>query len=321
MHEKHTREDHHEGAVEAGDDGRSGGTTTIDRSVPHPTRDVELPEDQDSAQDFLRALGKLFKRARERAGLTQQEAAERLNFGVDLISAIERARRIPQEELLHAADDLFGADGMLTTVIPDLREAKKKVRTRHPAWFRLFASLEAQCVEIHEYSTMVIPGLLQTEDYARALFRARRPRLDEETVQNRVAARLARQTLLTTPDKWPPPLTTFVIEEPVLHRMLGGRDVRQNQLRGLLTAARLPECEIQVLPLNCEDHAGLAGPFTLLTPKGRPPVVYAECHGRNQLITDSEQVRLMAARYGSIRAQALTPRESMTLLEELLEDR
>ncbi|MQS09749.1 helix-turn-helix domain-containing protein [Streptomyces alkaliphilus] len=320
MHEKHTREDHHEGAVEAGDDGRPGGTTTIDRSVPHPTRDVELPEDQDSAQDFLRALGKLFKRARERAGLTQQEAAERLNFGVDLISAIERALRIPQEELLHAADDLFGADGMLTTVIPDLREAKKKVRTRHPAWFRLFASLEAQCVEIHEYSTMVIPGLLQTEDYARALHRIRQPPLDEGTVERRVTARLARQEVMRKAENWPPPTTTFVMEETVLLRPLGGREVHRKQLESLLQTAAFPSCSIQIMPLDCQDHPGVEGPFSVLTPRGRPQVAYTEGYGRNQLITDPEQVRLMALRYGSIRAQALAPPDSMAMIKRLLEE-
>ncbi|GAB3113805.1 helix-turn-helix transcriptional regulator [Streptomyces calidiresistens] len=321
MHEKHTREDHHEGAVDAGDDGRSGGTTTIDRSVPHPSRDVELPEDQDSAQDFLRALGKLFKRARERAGLTQQEAAERLNFGVDLISAIERARRIPQEELLHAADDLFGADGMLTTVIPDLREAKKKVRTRHPAWFRLYATLESHCVELHSYTTMVIPGLLQTEAHVRALHEVRRPPLHSDVIEQRVAARIARQPLLLEPGSWPPPTMTFVVEESVLHRKLGGTEVHQEQLRHLLRVSALPWVELQVMPMKCADHPGLAGSFSILTPRGRPQVAYTEGHGRNELITDPERVRLMAGRYGSIRAQALTPRQSTTLIESLLEER
>jgi transcriptional regulator with XRE-family HTH domain len=279
--------------------------------------DTELPEDNDGARDFFRAIGKQLKFLRERAGLTQQEAAHRLGWGMDLISSVERGRRVPQPDLLQAADTLYQTGGLLMVMAEDIDEAKTKARVRHPAWFRIFARLEAKAVEIHEYTTMVIPGLLQTEGYARALYRARQPALDDETIDRRVRARLARQEILTT---WPPPKTTFVVEESVLHRPIGGREVRRALLQNLLRASELRGTELQVMPAACEDHPGMAGPFTLLTPKGRPQVAYVESHGHNRLITDPEQVRLMALRYGSIRAQALGFRESLALIEKLLGD-
>lgn len=163
---------------------------------------------------------------------------------------------------------------------------------------------------------MAIPGLLQTPEYARHVFSAVRPLLSEETVEQRLAARLARQEILTK--KWPPPMVTCLIEEAVLQRPIGGRAVQKKQLESLLTFSRLRNGELQIVPMNCEDHTGLDGPFTLVTPKGGPQVAYTEAQQVGRLITDYEEVRILAAIYGTIRAQALTPRESMALIEKML---
>jgi hypothetical protein len=200
-------------------------------------------------------------------------------------------------------------------VAEDLRKANEKVRLRHPTWYRQVAAIEAKAVEIHSYTTMVFHGLLQTEAYARAAYRARRPALDEETIEQRVADRLERQQILTV---WPPLCASFVIEESVLHRPLGGRAVHRGQLRNLLRIAELRDTEVQVMPMRCEEHPDLEGPFTLMTPKGKPQMAYMESHGHPRIIADAEEVRLMAARYGSIRAHALTPRESVALIERML---
>lgn len=189
---------------------------------------------------------------------------------------------------------------------------------RHPEWFRDYARLEAEAVELHYYGALSLPGLLQTEGHARAVFIARRPLLDEETIEQRVTARLARQEILT---RWPPPLVTFTIEESVLQRPIGSRDVHREQLQRLLKVAPLRNVELQVMPTDRSDHPSLGGPFTLLTPKGKPQVGYLEVQNTSRLVTDVEEVRMLAARYGSIRAQALTPRESLALIEKLLGDR
>lgn len=278
-------------------------------------RRPEPAEDAHEAMDLFRAVGKQVKLLRERAGLTQKELGDRLGYGEDQISSVERGRRIAQPEFLDAADDLLGAGGLLKAAKEDVARAKAKARVKHPAWFRDYARLEADAVGLSFFSTLAVPGLLQTEDYARTTFTTRQPLLDEETIEQRVAARLARQEILT---RWPPPMVSAIIEESVLRRTIGGGKVRIGQLEHLLRLGRLRSVSLQVLPLDCEEHAGMDGPFILLTPKGRPPVAYLEVQSVSRLITDSEDVRLLAARYGSIRGQALAPRESLTLIERML---
>ncbi|KNE81710.1 DNA-binding protein [Streptomyces fradiae] len=272
-------------------------------------------DDSDGTADLFRALGKQIKPLRERAGLTQRELGERLRIGEDLISSVERGRRVPQPELLEAADQALGAGGLLKGVTDDVVKAKSRARVRHPSWFRDYARIEAEAVEVNFFSTLTVPGLLQTEDYARLIFSAYQPLLSEETIERRVAARLARQEVLT---RWPAPLVTAVIEESVLKRRLGGPEVPRGQLRHLLALGRLRSTTLQVLPMASREHGGLEGPFILLTPKGRQQVGYVEAQGVNRLITEPDQVRILAARYRSIRGQALTPHESLALVEKLL---
>ncbi len=285
----------------------------------HPDDEQHLAplDDSDDAADLFRAIGRQIKLLRERAGLTQKELGVRLRFGEDLISSVERGRRVPQPELLEAADEALGAGGLLKGVTGDVLKAKSRARVRHPSWFRDYARIEADAVEVNFFSTLTVPGLLQTEDYARLIFSAYQPLLPEETIERRVAARLARQELLT---RWPAPLVTAVIEESVLRRRLGGTEVLRGQLRHLLTLGRLRSTTLQVLPMASRGHGGLEGPFILLTPKGRQQVGYVEAQGINRLITEPDRVRILAARYGSIRAQALTPDESLALVEKLLGD-
>jgi hypothetical protein len=189
---------------------------------------------------------------------------------------------------------------------------------RCPEWFRDYARLEADAVELHDYSSLAVPGLLQTEAHARVVFATRRPLLDEQTVEQRVAARLDRQRIF---DRWPPPFTTFILEESVLRRPLGGWDVHRKQLEALLRFGSLRSVELQVLPTERREHPSLGGPFIMLTPKGRPQMAYLEVQHVSRLITDPDEVRILAARYGSIRAQALTPEESLTLIEKMLGER
>lgn len=272
----------------------------------------------DEVADLFRALGRQVRVARERAGLSQKELGDRIGYGEETISSVERARRTPQPELLRAVDRLLDCGGLLAAAAEDVDRAKARRRVRHPEWFRDYARLESQAVELHDYSSLAIPGLLQTEAHARVVFGTRRPLLDEQTVEQRVAARLDRQRIF---DRWPPPLTTFVLEESVLRRPLGGWDVHRKQLEALLEFGSLRSVELQVLPTERKEHPSLGGPFILLTPQGRPQTAYLEVQHVSRLITEPDEVRILAARYGSIRAQALTPEESLTLVEKMLGDR
>jgi transcriptional regulator with XRE-family HTH domain len=275
----------------------------------------EPADDADSAADLFRALGRQVKLLRERAGLTQRELGERLGYGEEQISSLERGRRIPQPEYLVAADELLGAGGLLKVAVEDVVRAKAKARVRHPAWFRDYARMEQDAVELHFFSNQTVPGLLQTEDYARAIFSMRRPLLDDATIEQRVTDRLARQAMF---DRWPGPTASFVLEEVILHRPIGGRASQAAQLKQLLRIGRLRNVELQVMPTSREEHPSMGGAFTLVTPKGQAQVAYTEVQGFSRLISDSEDVRVIASRYGILRAQALTPRESLSLIEKML---
>jgi transcriptional regulator with XRE-family HTH domain len=281
-------------------------------------RRPETPAEAEGTAGLFVALGKMVKFLRERKGLTQTEFGELVGYGPDAISAMERGVRRIRPEVLIKADEVLDAGGLLLEVIPDVEEAMAKARTRHPEWYRNYAGLEAEAVSLYDYSTMGVLGLLQTEDYARAVFTQRHPPLDEETIEKRVADRLSRQQLF---EKWPPPECSFVIEQAVLERPIGGPLVHVGQLRRLLHIGRLRNVQLQVMPTGRYEHPCLDNSFTLLTPKGREQVGYMESQGYPRLITDREEVRVLAARYGIIRAQALNPHESLDLIEKMLEER
>ncbi|WP_373462473.1 Scr1 family TA system antitoxin-like transcriptional regulator [Streptomyces sp. V3I7] len=277
--------------------------------------DTDTYDESEQAGDLNRAVGKQIKLLRERAGFTQRELADRLGYSEDLVSSLERGRRTPQREFLEAADEFFDAGGLLKATAEDVEKAKARARVRHPAWFRDYARLEREAVEINDYNCHDIPGLFQTVRRIRALYEMRKPLLDEETIEQRVVSRLARQEILTG---WPPPMITAVIEESVLRRPLGGRDVHQEQLQQLCRLGALRNVELQVMPMARTEHAGMGGSFILLTPKGKPQLGYTEAQNSSRLVMDPEEVRIVAAQYGSIRAQALTMQESLALIEKML---
>jgi hypothetical protein len=228
---------------------------------------------------------------------------------------MERGVRTIRPQVLEQADDLLDAGGLLKDAIPEVREAMSKVRTRHPEWYRSYAALEAEAVELHFYANQGVPGLLQTEDYARAVFSQRRPLLTEETIEKRIADRLSRQQVF---DKWPAPMCSFVLEEVVLDRPIGGRTAREGQLKQLLRIGGLRNVEIQVMPTSVENHPNMGGAFNLLTPPRHPQVAYTEIQEFPRLITDPEEVRKIVDRYGMIRAMALSPKETRALIDKKL---
>ncbi|SFY01604.1 helix-turn-helix domain-containing protein [Streptomyces atratus] len=258
---------------------------------------------------ILHVFGQHLKLFRVRAGLERAEFGAMTGYSASSIASFEQGRRIPPPKFIDQADELLDAGGVL-------KASKEEVaRAQYPAFFRDAARLEAEAVELHLYAVQAVPGLLQTEEYMRALLTRRRPLLDDETIEQRVAGRLARQEIFS---RWPAPLMSFAIEEAVLRRPFGGTSVLHGQLEQLLLIGEKRNVEIQVMPLDREDNAGVDGPFTLISRKGGEQVAYLEVQGRSTFVTDPEEVRSLAARYGIIRAQALTPRESLAFVEKLL---
>lgn len=207
----------------------------------------ERPSQADGTAHLFSALGKQLKVLREHTGMSQRELGRAAHCGEALISSIERGVRTPQPDFLLRVDELLDARGVLAAAADDVREAQAKARTRHPEWYRRYANLESQAIELHDYSNQVVHGLLQTEDYARAIFSQRRPFLDPETIEERVSDRLNRQRIF---ERWPSPTCSFIVEEAALQRPIGGRAVHKGQLQQLLRVGRHRAVELQVMPTD-----------------------------------------------------------------------
>ncbi|MGY5007406.1 helix-turn-helix domain-containing protein [Streptomyces sp. 900105755] len=263
----------------------------------------------EEAEAVLRAVGRQIKVWREAAGLRQGELGAAIGYSEEMVSAVERGRRIPKPDFLEKADEVLGAGGKLAFMKEDVE------RARYPKKVRDLAKLEDEAVELGAYANHNMHGLLQTEEYARALFAMRRPAYPEDELERQIAARMARRRAF---ERVPSPLLTFVQEEVTLRRPIGGRMVLRRQLEHLLELGRLRNVEIQVMPTDREDHAGMSGPIRLLKLQDGKTLGHSEAQLHSRVISDPREVQIMDMRYGMIRAQALPPRESLAFIEKVL---
>lgn len=267
------------------------------------------PEDEEAGA-VMRTVARQLKLWREASGLTQAEFGAAIGYGEELVSSVERGRRIPRPEYLDRADEALSAGGRLAALKEDLTEV------RYPKKVRDVKRLEAEAVALCSYNNSVIDGLLQTEEYARAIFGGRRPPFSGEELERQVAARMARQEVLdpTTAQ----PVFSFVQCEATLRRPIGGRMVMRSQLERLLEAGRLPNVDLQVLPLSREENSGIDGSFRLLKLKDGTTVGLSEAPLMSRVFTNPRETTVLDMRYGIIRAQALPPRESLAIIEKVL---
>lgn len=262
--------------------------------------------------DSLRTFGEVFKAFRKRAGLTQEEFAELVPYSVQTIAKIEQGRRFPQPDFVERAEECLDAFGAL-------RGAARHL-SRQPglaSWFRQWAKFEAEAVSLYTYECRVVPGLLQTEAYARAVSFSVPPLPDEQQLSERVTARLARQDLLATSRK-PPTAFSFIVEQAVLERHTGGEEVTRELYDHLVgVVERHWNVEFQLMPLRQPVHAGLDGPLQLAeTPQNRW-FGYSEGQKNGRLITDPKEISVLQQRYAKMRSQALTPEDSLGLLKRM----
>ncbi|MEE1755965.1 helix-turn-helix domain-containing protein [Streptomyces sp. SP18CS02] len=282
-----------------------GGVHTADGG-DEPDRDVD-PEDDSGA--VVAAVGRQVRLWREAAGMRAAELGAAIGYGENLVHKVEAGKRIPRPEFLDRADEALGAGGKLAAMKKDVAEA------RYPKKVRDLAKLERNAAELGAYSNHNLHGLLQTEEYARALYEMRRPSFGRDQVDRYVAARMSRQEVF---ERQPLTSLTFVLEEVTIRRPLGGRMVARRQLERLLEVGQLRNVEIQVMPSDREDHAGMGGQFQLLKFDDGTAVAHWEGQLSNRLVSDPKEIRIIELRYGIIRAQALTPRESLAFIEKAL---
>ncbi|WP_405900801.1 helix-turn-helix domain-containing protein [Streptomyces sp. NBC_00727] len=255
------------------------------------------------------AYGKLLRLFRERSGLTQQALADAIGYSLEQVASVEQGRRPAKAAFTEAAERVLDACGALRVLQEDVDRAKL------PEFFRDFALLEAEAVSRFSYDPMLVPGLLQTEAYARALLEAHFPPLEEDAIEQHVTARLARQSLLTR--KNPCVVFSFILEEGALHRMVGGGAVMAEQLARLRDCTRMRNVDIQVMPTMRAAHSGVNGQMVLLETVERRQFVSIEAQGIVNIRSDRNEVSEFWLQYGMLRSQASNTEESARLIEQL----
>ncbi|WP_438293280.1 helix-turn-helix domain-containing protein [Streptomyces sp. HUAS TT7] len=266
-------------------------------------------EPDDEASAVVAAVGRQLKLWRETAGLTATEFGAAIGYGEDLVFKVEGGRRIPRPEYLDQADQVLRAGGRIAAMKKDVAEA------RYPKKVRELAKLEARAVELCMYTNHNIHGLLQTEEYARALLRTWRPSYSPDELERMVAARVVRGAVF---DRTPAPELSFVQEEVTLRRPIGGAMVLRRQLQRLLDIGELPSVELQVMPTSRGDHPGTGGRIQMLKFGDGSAVGRTDDDFAGRPVSDPKQLRILELRFGIIRAQALTPDESRDFIERVL---
>ena len=265
------------------------------------------PRELDPSASALDYFGSELRRLRIAAGLSQEQLGEIVNYTGALVGMVEVAKRCPSRDFAVRCDAALGGEGTLTRLWPLVS------RSGLPSWFRDYAGLEAKAVEIRTYQAQVVHGLLQTEDYARAVLRPARP----EDLDGLTEARMKRQDILTRPC---PPRLWMVLDEAALRRVVGGADIMRAQLLRLLAYREAPRLVVQVLPYSAGAHAGLNGSFTLLSFEDSPDLTYSESYGGGRILTDPGEVDGCAVKYDLLRAAALSPDDSAELIAHVLEE-
>jgi transcriptional regulator with XRE-family HTH domain len=244
-------------------------------------------------------------------GWTQVKLGDAIGYSGSFVSDVERGERGPSDDFARRCDETFKAPGTFLRIWEDLQ------RQSFPKWFAPIVPIEREAEKITGWELGAVPGLVQTEDYARALIRARKPHDGEEEVERILRGRIERQSLLARPK---PPQLTYVIHEGALRHVIGGREVMRAQLDGLIKIGEASGIVIQVLPYSAHDHAGVEGPLYLYERTGQPTVAYSECFSGARLTHDSAEISDLTTVMGMLRAAALPPRDSVALMREIRRD-
>lgn len=266
----------------------------------------------DPSASMAAMFGSRVRRLRLAAGLTQAELGSMVHVVATRITQIERASGAkPTRDLARALDSALGADELLVDLWPYVH------REAFPDWSRAFMAHAERAVSIQEYAASVMPGLVQTEEYARAVLRVGLTLHSPEQLEERLTARMGRQERLDSNDR---PELWVVLDEAVLRRPVGGRAVMCAQLEALLAAASERRLTVQVLPFNQGEHDMMGGSLTLLTMPDGSRVAYTEGAHHGRLVEEPTDVTELALTYDRLRAAALPPLMSLDMIRSVRED-
>ncbi|MGW1077107.1 helix-turn-helix domain-containing protein [Streptomyces sp. NPDC002537] len=265
----------------------------------------ESPEPVTPAQE----LGSEIKCAREARGWTQSDLAHELHFQQPYVSKVEQGKQLASAQFAEQCDRVFGTPGTYA------RWRQRAADAGNPVWFIPYLQLEREATAICGFSSLIVMGILQTPEYAEAIYRSAHPREAATQIKDRVERRIRRRELFESSS---PPSLWVILHESVLWSGVGGAEVMQGQLRHLAAATEHPRINLQVFPASAGTPAWGA-PFILLTQQDGSEVLYEEMNMRGQ-VGNSERLLVEArAAYERLRADALSRHDSLSFIRHAME--
>ncbi|MBE1588542.1 Scr1 family TA system antitoxin-like transcriptional regulator [Nonomuraea angiospora] len=251
--------------------------------------------------------GEVLKKARNAAGLSQTALGDLLSCSESLVGLIERGKRRPSKKFTLAAEAILGLNGELFGLLPNTTVMST------PKWFSEWPKVEEKAHTIRTWQPLVVPGLLQTARYARAILSAE-PGVTEQWIEAAVETRLRRQSVF---ERESPPMYWALLDECVLLRPVGGKEVMREQLEHLLKMGERPNISLQIVPLEIGVTAGLLGGFALAQGDGLPDHVYLEAAEQASVSAREDTVRHVNVRYDAIHTWAHPIHVSQRLVREV----
>nr|WP_202423500.1 helix-turn-helix transcriptional regulator [Nocardiopsis alba] len=256
-------------------------------------------------------LGHVIKRVRTRSGAKQKDLASALNVVPSTLSSWESGTRAMSEETARKIDQQLDSPGVVHRA---WRGAHEEAAV--PSWYPEVEQLEQMITELREYQSQVIPGLIQTEAYARAANRDTSPGVSDGELEKMVKARMRRQLILEDT----PPLIYMVLEATAVTRVIGNRRILAGQLERVLRLMEKRVVRLQVVPPNPGTHPGASGPFRVYSFADKPMVASAEYQQGEILMDDSRKVQSCLAVFSAVQAEALSPGQSAEYIRKIKEE-
>jgi transcriptional regulator with XRE-family HTH domain len=275
---------------------------------------VEGRENRDDGPaNGLEALALELKAQRELAGLTQEQLAKLMGYSASVIAKLETCRTIPSAQHADRADEALGTPGTFRR----LRQAM--INGGYEPWVRAFLDMEERATVLRNWESVVVPGLLQTEAYARGVLRGARPTDSDAAIEQLVAARISRQVIWEREDP-EPPILSAILGEAVLRQCVGDAQVMREQLSRLVEAAENPRITIQVMPFSAAAHPGLLGPFVVASFENGPDAAYLDSVLDGQVSERRKQVAQARLLYDTLAREALSPGASTEMIMKVAEE-
>lgn len=270
-------------------------------------------KDDDGPVTGVQAFAAELRAQREAAGLTQAQLAKLMGYSESVIAKLETCRTIPSPQ--HAAQ----ADAALRTPGTFRRLRQMMLNGANEPWVRAFLDMEERATVLRNWEALVVPGLLQTEAYARGVIRGARPTDSEAGIERIVAARMARQDIWQRVDPEPPVLSV-ILGEAVLRQRIGGVAVIPEQFGRLIEAANNPKIAIQIMPFTADAHPGLLGSFVVASFENAPDAAYLDSVLNGQVSEQRKQIAQARLLYDTLAREALSPGASIELIKRVIQE-